>query len=155
NMTFSSDGDLFVASYDNSQVWRFSFDSSGNAILDGSISVDYPVGLAMSPTGELLVTTHGNGIGKITRFLPDSSANYVFNWSIPSDANAASLLGIAIEPTDSAHLVVAAQPPASVTAGSTFSLTVTAKDRSGNLDSSFNGTVTVALATSTGGATLD
>ena len=46
------------------------------------------------------------------------------------------------------------QPPASVTAGSAFGLTVEAEDSSGNLVSSFNGTVTVALANNPGGATL-
>ena len=45
-------------------------------------------------------------------------------------------------------------PPASVTAGSPFGLTVQAEDSSGNLDTSFNGTVTVALANNPGGATL-
>jgi hypothetical protein len=52
------------------------------------------------------------------------------------------------------HLAVTAQPPASVTAGLTFGLTVTAEDKSGNVLSSFNGTVTVALASNPGGATL-
>jgi hypothetical protein len=52
------------------------------------------------------------------------------------------------------HFVVTQQPPASVTAGSPFGLTVQAEDRSGNLDSSFNGTVTVGLANNPGGATL-
>ena len=50
--------------------------------------------------------------------------------------------------------VVTTQPPASVTAGSDFGLTVTAEDSSGNVDTSFNGTVTVALANNPGGATL-
>ena len=47
-----------------------------------------------------------------------------------------------------------AQPPGSVTAGSGFGLTVTAEDSSGNVDSSFNGTVTVALLNNPGGTTL-
>ena len=47
-----------------------------------------------------------------------------------------------------------AQPPASVTAGSGFGLTVQAEDSSGNPITSFNGTVTVALGTNPGGATL-
>ena len=51
-------------------------------------------------------------------------------------------------------LVVTQQPPASVTAGSGFGLTVQAEDSSGNLITSFNGTVTVALANNPGGATL-
>jgi virginiamycin B lyase len=51
-------------------------------------------------------------------------------------------------------LVVTQQPSASVTAGSPFGLTVQAEDSSGNLVSSFNGTVTVALASNPGGSTL-
>ena len=45
-------------------------------------------------------------------------------------------------------------PPASVTAGSGFGLTVQAEDSSGNLVSSFSGTVTVGLASNPGGTTL-
>jgi virginiamycin B lyase len=51
-------------------------------------------------------------------------------------------------------LVVTQQPPASVSAGGPFGLTVQAEDSSGNLISSFNGLVTVALASSPGGAHL-
>ncbi len=50
--------------------------------------------------------------------------------------------------------VVTAQPPASVTAGSDFGLTVTAENASGGVDTSFNGTVTVALSNNPGGGTL-
>jgi WD40 repeat protein len=152
-LAFSPNGDLFAASLDDNRVLRFSFDSNGNAVLDQSISVDQPIGVAVSPSRELLVSTHGNGIGKITSFLPDSNGNYAFNWSVPSDANSDSLGGIAIFPTAATNLVVTAQPPASVTAGSTFDLTVKAEDSSGNVDGSFNGTVIVALD-NPGGAVL-
>jgi len=50
--------------------------------------------------------------------------------------------------------VVTQQQPSSVTAGSPFGLTVEAENNSGNLISSFNGTVTVALASNPGDATL-
>ncbi len=50
--------------------------------------------------------------------------------------------------------VVTTQPPGSVTAGAGFGLTVTAEDGSGNVVSSFDGTVTVALSNNPGGATL-
>jgi uncharacterized delta-60 repeat protein len=53
------------------------------------------------------------------------------------------------------QLVVTTQPPASLAAGTPFGLTVDAEDSSGNIESSFNGTVTVALANNPGGATLD
>jgi streptogramin lyase len=52
------------------------------------------------------------------------------------------------------NLAVTAQPPPSVTAGSGFGLTVQAQDSSGNPITSFNGTVTLALASNPGGATL-
>ncbi len=63
-------------------------------------------------------------------------------------------IGVVTLTTNADHFVVTQQPPASVTAGSPFGLTVQAEDSSGNLDSSFNGTVTVALASNPGGATL-
>ena len=53
-----------------------------------------------------------------------------------------------------AGVLVTQQPPASVTAGSVFGLTVEAEDSSGNLLSSFNGTMTLALANNPSGATL-
>jgi len=53
-----------------------------------------------------------------------------------------------------AESLVTTQPPASVVAGSGFGLTVTAEDSAGNVDTAFNGTVTVALAGNSGGSTL-
>ena len=52
------------------------------------------------------------------------------------------------------HFVVTAQPTGSITAGTGFGLTVTAEDSSGAVDSSFSGTVTVAMYNNPGGATL-
>ena len=52
------------------------------------------------------------------------------------------------------QLVVTAQPPGAVSTGSGFGLTVADEDNEGNVLTSFNGTVTVALATNPGGATL-
>jgi streptogramin lyase len=65
---------------------------------------------------------------------------------------AGGAIGVATLTTS--QLVVTTQPPASVTAGSPFGLTVTAEDSSGNPITSFNGTVTVALGNNPGGATL-
>jgi len=63
-------------------------------------------------------------------------------------------IGVATLSSTEVDLVVTQQPPANVTAGSLFGLTVQAVDGSGNLLSSFNGTVPVALANNPGGATL-
>jgi streptogramin lyase len=61
---------------------------------------------------------------------------------------------IGVATLETSELVVTQQPPASVTAGSGFGLTVTAENSSGNPITTFNGTVTVAIATNPGGATL-
>jgi streptogramin lyase len=66
--------------------------------------------------------------------------------------NGTSSIGLATLATTS--LVVTQQPPSSVTAGSPFGLTVEAEDSSGNLVTSFNGSVTAVLADYPGGATL-
>ena len=52
------------------------------------------------------------------------------------------------------QLVVATQPPGSVDAGSAFGLVVVAEDGFGNVDPTFNGSETLALANNPGGATL-
>jgi hypothetical protein len=64
-------------------------------------------------------------------------------------------IGVAtLNPASTTHLIVTQPPPASVTAGSPFGLTVQAEDSSGHLVSSFSGTVTVGLASNPGGTTL-
>jgi hypothetical protein len=60
----------------------------------------------------------------------------------------------AFELQPSEHLLVTVQPPASVTAGSLFGLTVSAYDQSGNVDSSFQGTFTLAIANNPGSSVL-
>ena len=64
--------------------------------------------------------------------------------------------GIGVATLSSSELVVTQQPPATITAGSSFGLTVQAEDSSGNLISSFNGPTTVGIATTitTGSASL-
>ena len=53
------------------------------------------------------------------------------------------------------QLAVTAQPPTGVVAGTGFGLTVAAEDAAGNVDTSFNGAVTVSLIDlANGGATL-
>ncbi len=52
------------------------------------------------------------------------------------------------------QLVVSTQPLGSVTAGNGFGFVVSAEDAHGNLDLTFNGSVTVVLASNPGGSTL-
>src|SRR5262249_25387860 len=50
--------------------------------------------------------------------------------------------------------VVTTQPPASVSAGSSFSLAVAAEDGFGNVNTTYSGNVSLALAANPGGGTL-
>jgi subtilisin-like proprotein convertase family protein len=52
----------------------------------------------------------------------------------------------AVTPVAASQLVISSQPPATVTAGTTFGLSVTAEDPFGNVATSFNGSVVLALA---------
>jgi hypothetical protein len=63
-------------------------------------------------------------------------------------------IGVVTLKTNADHFVVTQPPPSSITAGSLFGLTVQAENSSDSLDSSFNGTVTVALGSNPGGTTL-
>ena len=106
------------------------------ALLPGSPAIDAgSPALAVDPTTGLPLTTDQRGAG------------------FPRIVNGTVDIG-AFEVQATNHLAVTAQPPGSVTAGSGFGFTVTAEDNSGNVDTSFNGTVTVALDTNPGGATL-
>ncbi len=53
------------------------------------------------------------------------------------------------------NLAVTTQPPASVISGDSFGLTVTVEDSLGQVDSSYNGVVTLSLAINPGGATMN
>ena len=52
------------------------------------------------------------------------------------------------------QLVVTAEPPATVTEGSTFTVTVSAEDKLGFVDRSYTGSITTFLARNPGGSTL-
>ena len=88
------------------------------------------------------------------QILPSSDSRYPGWNDAPNLAGPFGFVMNGVVEVDPSHLAVTQQPPASVRAGTSFGLTVQAEDSSGNLDSSFNGSVTVALANNPGGATL-
>jgi streptogramin lyase len=61
---------------------------------------------------------------------------------------------IYVTPARATHLVLLAQPPATIIPGRPFAIRVAAEDPFGNIDPSFNKRVTVALATNPGRASL-
>jgi streptogramin lyase len=133
------------------------------AIPSGASS-DY---IAAGPDGNLWFTEHNPfNIGEInpathaiTEFPIPYANSYPQGITAGPDGNVwftdfNDSIGVVTLNTNADHFVVKQQPPSSLTAGSPFGLTVQAEDSSGNLDSSFNGTVTVALANNPGVTTL-
>ena len=89
---FDAKGELFVADPGTDRVFRFLFDSSGNPVENGIISVPGgPLGVAFSPRGELFVTSHFTGL--ISRFVFDDNGNAIPNGSTSAADN---LGGVAI-----------------------------------------------------------
>jgi hypothetical protein len=126
-------------------------------------------GITAGPDGNLWFTE--GSPGKIAEINPTTHA--ITEFPIPNNPNSApwgitagpdgniwfadwngSAIGVVTLPAPVPQLVVTQPPPTSVTAGAPFTLTVQAEDGSGHVVSSFDGTVTVALANSAGGATL-
>jgi hypothetical protein len=66
----------------------------------------------------------------------------------------ATVTALSVAPAAAAQLVVTAQPPTSMTAGSSFGVAVAVVDRFGNLVPSYNGGVTVALGVNPSAGTL-
>lgn len=101
-----------------------SFGANGDSVVfSGSSTV--PGGMVLGPDGK--ITGMVSGGPSLFRLLNDIST-----------------------PT-TGQVAVTQQPPASLTAGTHFSLTVQVDDSSGNLESSYNGTLTVSVAGGPGG----
>jgi len=124
-----------------------------------------PWGITAGPDGNLWFTAPA---GQIARINPTTDAITEYPVPYANSSPCGIMAGpdgnlwftdpgnnaIGVATLAASQLVVTQQPPASVTAGSPFGLTVQAEDNSGNVVSSFNGTVTVALANNPAGATL-
>ena len=103
----------------------------GNSVLGGTLTVNAVNGVATF--SDLTITNPGSG----------------YTFEATSDGlTSATSVPIDVEPY---QLVLTSPPPDSVTAGSGFGLAVTVEDGAGNVDTSFNGNVTVALGDYFGG----
>ena len=129
--------------------------SAGNPDIDYNGTVT--IALANNPGGDTLkgtlTATVNQGVAVfsgLTLKVPDSG------YTITATAS-----GLSSTTTDSfnvtlgaTQLVVTTQPPASVPAGTTFSITVSAEDGGGNVDTTYNQAVTLSLGNANG-ATLN
>jgi streptogramin lyase len=171
NPTGSSFGLAFITTGPDGNLWFTAPGISAICKINPATGVitEFPAagsfgGITAGPDGNLWFTAGGEigavnpTTGLITEYpVPYANAFTVDittgpggnPWFTDSGTNS---IGVATLATS--QLVVTQQPPASITAGSPFGFTVTAEDGSGNVVSSFNGTVTVALANNSGSATL-
>jgi hypothetical protein len=107
-----------------------------------------PVTAALTGTGPLNGTLTVNAVAGVATF-----SGLSINKAGTGDTIAATSIPLAPAVTNSfsvvaaaaTQLVVTGQPPASITAGAPFGLTVTAEDAFGNVDTTFTGPITAAL----------
>ncbi len=128
-------GDV-ITSYNGSVTIALS-NNPGAGTLGGTLTVTAVNGVATF-SGLIL---NAAGIGYT---LTASSGSLIKTTTTPINVTAAA----------ASKLIVTTQPPSSVTAGSSFGLTITAEDQYGNLATSFNSTVTIALGSNPGSSTL-
>jgi hypothetical protein len=131
-------------------------DQFGNLVTTDSSNVT--VTLAANPAGGTLSGTLTvaavNGVATFTNLsLNKPGAGYTLQVS-DGALGAAVSDPFSVVAGAATQLVVTTQPPATTITGVGFGLVVTAEDALGNLATSFNGNVTIAIATNPGGATL-
>jgi FKBP-type peptidyl-prolyl cis-trans isomerase 2 len=104
--------------------------------------------------GGTLTVTARAGLATFTGLSLDQTAPGDTLMMTSPGLNLATSSPINVSAAPAAQLVITAMPPARLTAGSGFGLAVAAEDRFGNVDRSFVGSVTIALADNPGGGTL-
>ncbi|MHC5539569.1 beta strand repeat-containing protein, partial [Singulisphaera rosea] len=130
-------------------------DANGN--LDPNYSGPVTLSLATNPgNGMLSGTLTVNAVHGVATFtnltLNRAASGYLIKASSSSLTTATST-SITVTPA-ATQLAITSQPPSSVMTAQGFSLTVTAKDSSGNLDPNYNGPITLSLATNPGNGML-
>ncbi|MDR3637598.1 MAG: hypothetical protein P4L84_27580 [Isosphaeraceae bacterium] len=131
-------------------------DANGN--VDTSFTAPVTLTIGNNPGGATLggVTNLGGlgGVADFTGLTLNAPGNDYTLTAAAVGLTSAGTSGFNVTAAPATQLVVTTEPPASVVAGASFGLVVEAEDGSGDLDTSYNGPVTVALATNPGGATL-
>ena len=125
-------------------------DAAGN--LDESYNGNVTIALASNPNGVTLggtlTETAVNGVAKFDNLtISNAGNNYVLQ------ASGTGLTSGNTSPFEIVdQMVVTAPPPTSVTAGTGFGFQVEAQDANGDLDTQFNGPVTLVLSNFSGGS---
>ena len=132
---------------------------SSNGLIDTSFNGSVSLALATNPGGATLggtlTVTAQNGLATFTGLtLNKVGAGYTLQ-ATSNGLTAATTHSITVTAsTQATQLAIASQPPSTVTAGSTFGLTIAVENSNGTINSSFNGSVTISLATNPGRGVL-
>ena len=131
-------------------------DSLGNIdqTFNGTVSVSLFTNPGNSTLGGNLYAQAVNGTATFTSLtLNVADPGYILQ-AIYSGLSATTTAAFSVAPGQASKLVMVAQPPTSVTAGTGFGFVVEALDSSGNLATGFGGTVTAVISSNPGGSTL-
>ncbi len=131
-------------------------DSLGDVVTSysGSAMVVLANNTGSSTLGGTLSVAISNGMATFSGLSLNRVASGYTLLATSSTLTSATSSEISVTPGAASQLLVTTQPPATVTAGANFGLTVTAEDAEGNVATGFSGSVTAALANNPGGSTL-
>ena len=132
-------------------------DSSGDVAtsFNGLVTIALATNPGGAWLGGMLTVNASNGVATFAGLTLDQ-AGYSYTLSVSGgDLTPVTSASVYVAPGAATQWAVTAQPPSSIAAGSPFGMTVAAEDALGNVATSYNGTVTIALATNPGGASLD
>ena len=102
-----------------------------------------------------LTINAGAGVATFAGLTIDQAANGYTIQATTTGLSSATTNAFDITPAEATQLVVTTQPPASITAGDSFGLTVSVEDNNGNVQTGFTGSVTIALESNPGSGTLN
>jgi hypothetical protein len=131
-------------------------DDSGDfaSTFDGTVTVALATGPAGATLGGTLTVTASNGVASFSGLtLTTAASGYTLQVSSNGLA-AVNTTAISVTPAAASKVVIAEQPPASITAGNPFGLGALIEDPYGNVETADNGAVTLSLASSPVGAVL-
>jgi hypothetical protein len=130
---------------------------SAQGHVDPTFTGDVTLTLA-SPDGSTLGGTLTaplvNGVATFAGLTLDDVGTHTIQAAVPG-LGSANALPVNVTPQPATHLVVTVQPPATVGVGSAFGLTVAAENDLNQVDTSYNGAITIGLGGDPLGAVLN